>query len=84
MRAGVARRDGSLQRIRTARGAERLGPVERGETAADQELIPASAVLIEQQDGLSRRTGARAQARENATPESPSARLGHEPRALWA
>src|ERR1700738_1279613 len=34
-----------LQRILAIRPAELLGPLERRETAADQDLIPASAIL---------------------------------------
>ena len=38
--------------------------VERGQAAADQQLVPARAVLVEQQDRLARRADARARARE--------------------
>jgi hypothetical protein len=48
-----------LQRIRPARAAKLLRALERGETAADEELIPLPAVLIQEQDGLSRRAYAR-------------------------
>ncbi len=41
----------------------RLGAREGGEAAADQELVPARAVLIEQQDGLARGAGPRLEAR---------------------
>ena len=47
-----------------ARAAQRLGPLERGEPAADEQLIPARAVLVEQQDRLARRPDARAASRE--------------------
>src|SRR5438105_3277953 len=51
--------DGSLQGVGPERPAERLGALERGETTANEELIPARAVLIEQQDGLPRWTDPR-------------------------
>ncbi len=66
-RARMTGGDGGLQRI----GAEpvagllglRLGLSERSKAAADQQLVPARAVLVEQQDRLSRGTGPRLQAR---------------------
>jgi hypothetical protein len=61
-RARVARRDRGLQRVRPQRSAERFGARQRGEAAADEELVPARAVLVEQQDGLalaSTRAGSR-------------------------
>src|SRR2546422_11695283 len=36
-----------LKRVRAEGAAELLGAFERGETAADEELVPATAVLIE-------------------------------------
>ena len=62
-RAGVAGGDRGLQRVGAAGAAERLGALERGEAAADEQLIPARAVLIEQQDRLARRADARAEPR---------------------
>src|SRR5207248_10816868 len=62
-RSGVAGGDRSLQRIGAGRVAELLGAAERREPAPDEKLIPARAVLIEQQDGRAIRTGTRPQAR---------------------
>ena len=53
-RAGMAGGDGGLQRVRAVRAAERLGAVERGQAAADEQLVPARAVLVEQQHRLAR------------------------------
>src|SRR5438034_7931599 len=39
--------DCGLQRVRAKRAAELLSAFERGQTAADEELIPATAVLID-------------------------------------
>src|SRR5262245_16326005 len=47
--------DRSLQSVRAQRAPERLGTLERCETATDEELIPSRAVLLEERDGLSRR-----------------------------
>ena len=44
----------ACRRVRPAGAAERLRPRERGEPAPDQQLVPARAVLIEQQDRLAR------------------------------
>ena len=55
----VAGGDRGLQGVRARRPPERLGALERREAAADQQLIPARAVLIEQQDRLARRADAR-------------------------
>ena len=63
-RARVARGDRGLQRVRAARAAERLGALERREPAPDQQLVPARAVLIEQQDRLAVAADARARARD--------------------
>ena len=76
--ARVAGGDRGLQRVRARRAAEPLGALERGQPAADQQLVPARAVLVEQQDRLARRADARAQ---RATPGSPSAPPGRAPRA---
>jgi hypothetical protein len=46
--------DRGLERVRAERAAEILGTLECRETAMDEELVPTPAVLIEQQDGLSR------------------------------
>src|SRR5439155_512472 len=62
-RSRVAGGDRGLQRVRAERAAELLGPLECGETTMDEDVIPARAVLIEEQDGLSRRADARARAR---------------------
>ena len=53
-RAGVAGGDRGLERVGAGRAAELLGARERGEAATDQELVPARAVLVEEQDRLSR------------------------------
>src|SRR3989442_4654366 len=55
--------DRCLERVRAQPAAELLGTLERRETTTDEDVIPAPAVLIEQQDGLSRRADPRAQAR---------------------
>lgn len=55
--------DRGLERVRSKRATELLGPFKRGETTADEELIPQGAVLIEEQDGLPRRADPRPQAR---------------------
>ena len=57
-RAWQAAIDG-LQRVGAAAAAERLGPVERLQPAADQQQVPARAVLVEQQDRLALRADPR-------------------------
>src|SRR5271166_6307933 len=57
--ASVAGGNGGLQYVGTARAAELLSPLQRSQPAADQELIPARAVLVEEKDGFSGRAGAR-------------------------
>ena len=57
-RAGMARSNGCLHSVGTSRRAEFLGTLERCETTADEELVPARAVLIEEQNRLAG-TGAR-------------------------
>ena len=47
--------DRSLQRIGTRLATEGSGSVERGQTPADEDVIPASPVLIEQKDRLAGR-----------------------------
>src|SRR6266446_10630455 len=59
----VAGGDRGLERIRTEPSAELLGALERGETAAHEQVIPARAVLIEQEDRLARRADPRERAR---------------------
>ena len=49
-RAGVARGDRGLERVRTRPAAEALRLLERVKAAADQEPIPARAILVEEQD----------------------------------
>ena len=56
--------------------AERSARVERRQAAADQEPVPARAVLLDQQDRLPRRARSR---RASVTPAAPSARPGREP-----
>ena len=62
-RPRVAGGDRGLQRVGAEAAAEPLGALERGEPAADQQLVPARAVLVEQQHRLAARARARAQAR---------------------
>src|SRR6266581_7038516 len=62
-RARVADGDRRLECIRTEPAAEPLGALERRETAAHEQMIPARAVLIEQEDRLSRRADPRERAR---------------------
>ncbi len=62
-RSRVASGDGSLQCVWSPASAELSGAIERRETAPDEELIPARAVLIEQQNRLSRRANSRSRAR---------------------
>jgi hypothetical protein len=45
-RSRVARGDGGLERVWAGCAVEFFGAVERGETAVDEELIPAGAVLL--------------------------------------
>ena len=46
--------DGRLYPVRPKARAQLLGPLQCGETTTDEKLIPLRAVLIEQQNGLSR------------------------------
>jgi hypothetical protein len=55
--------DRGLQRVGPEHAPQLLGTLEGRQAATDEELIPASAVLIEQKDRLSRGPGPRAQAR---------------------
>ncbi len=56
-------RDRRLQRVGSEGAAQRLRALERGQPAVDQQLVPAAAVLREQQDrlalGIDARGGAR-------------------------
>ena len=52
-------RDRTLQRIKTAACAQLLRALQRGQATADQQLVPLGAILVQEQDGLSRRTHAR-------------------------
>ena len=58
-RPGVASRDRRLEGIRPERATERLRPGQGGEASPDQELVPAGAVLVEQEDRFAGRTEAR-------------------------
>ena len=58
----MTRRDRGLERVGTE-GAELLGAIEGGQTPVDEQVIPAGAVLIEEQDRIARGTGAGPQAR---------------------
>src|SRR2546428_8790771 len=62
-RARVTGGDCGLERVRPEPAAELLGALERGQTAAHEQVIPARAVLIEEQDRLSRRADPRTRAR---------------------
>ena len=53
----MARGDRGLQGVRAALAAELLGAIDRREAAPDEDLIPARAVLVEEQDGLSAGAG---------------------------
>ena len=57
-RARMTSSDRSLERVRARSFTELLRPLECGETTANEELVPERAILIEQQDGLARRTDA--------------------------
>src|SRR3954463_14269344 len=57
-RPRVAGGDGGLECVGASGAAELPGPFERRETPADEQLIPACTVLVEQKDGLSRRADA--------------------------
>src|SRR5213594_1159401 len=73
--------DRGLERVRAKRAAELLGAFERGETAVDEELIPATAVLIEEQNGLPRRADSCPQTRRldlHQRNEAPDLRLLRE------
>src|SRR5205809_1412515 len=80
-RTRVTGGDRGLERVRAKRAAELLGAFERGETAADEELIPATAVLIEEQNGLPRRADSCPQTRRlelDQRNEAPDLRLLRE------
>jgi hypothetical protein len=62
-RARVARRDRRLQRVGAALFAQRFGARQRREAAVNQQLIPARAILLQQQDGLAVRAHPRRGAR---------------------
>ena len=55
--------DGRLQCIRPERSAEPLGALERGQAPPDEQVVPATAILVEQPHRFARRTTPRAQAR---------------------
>jgi hypothetical protein len=55
--------DRGLERIPPEGAAQLLSTVKSGEAATDQELIPAGAVLVEEQDGLSSQAGSGPRAR---------------------
>ena len=58
-RARMTGRDARLDGVGPARPSERLRTFERRQTAADEHLVPAGAVLVQQQHRLTRRTDAR-------------------------
>src|SRR3546814_9302269 len=59
----MAGRDRRLQRVVAVGAAERLGTLQRGQPAADQQPVPVCAVLLEQQDRFAVRSHARLAAR---------------------
>ena len=59
----MARGDRRLQRVRAQRATEALRALERGEAAADQQPVPARAVLVREEDRLPRRPDPRPQPR---------------------
>ena len=61
--ARVACGDGRLQSVRSQIGGGFFGAVESGESAADEELIPKAAILVQKQNGLAVCGGARGKAR---------------------
>jgi hypothetical protein len=52
----MTRGDFGLEHVGSPGSANAQGPFERGEAAADEELIPQGAVLIEQENRFSRRS----------------------------
>ena len=62
-RACVAGGDRGLQRVRSVDAAESLGALQGGEAAADQELVPAGAVLLGKKNRRAIRRSARGQTR---------------------
>jgi len=63
VRAGVAGRDGGLKGVGAQCATKRFGALERGKAVAYEEMIPAGAILIEEQDRFAGRTDTRAGAR---------------------
>ena len=59
----MTRRDRRLQRVRTKRAAEFFRAIECGQSAVNQQLIPARSILIEQQDRLAVRADSRVRSR---------------------
>src|SRR5690349_11162531 len=57
--ASVAGGNGGLQSVRSGCGVRFFREVESGESAANEELIPKAAVLIEKENGLALCAGAR-------------------------
>src|SRR2546427_13235187 len=75
-RARVTGGDRGLERVGTEGAGELLGTLQRREPAAHEELVPARAILIGQQDGLTPRPDARAQARRLDLQQRLRARVG--------
>ncbi len=79
---GVARGDRGLERVRAEGMTEFLGACEGGESASNEDLIPAGAVLVEQEDGFARRAGPSSKARRLDLHQSDEAvdlrECGHE------
>src|SRR5207247_8555170 len=68
-RACVTGGDRGLERVGPERAAQPLGTLQRRETAPDEESVPARAVLIGPEDGLSRRADSGVQARALDPPQ---------------
>ena len=86
--SSMARGDRGLEAIGPEPSGKRLRPLQRGEPAPDEELVPASPILIEQEDRLSRRSDPGAQSggldlhqapRGHAPPTRSGAELREDP-----
>src|SRR5258705_7666412 len=59
----MTRGNGSLERVGSGGATKRFGTLERRQTAPDQQMIPAPAVLVQQQNRLTGRSHAGTNAR---------------------
>src|SRR5262249_5183076 len=71
--AGVAGGDGCLEDVGAGLGGELLGVCEGGEAAADEEAVPARAVLVEEEDGFTGGGDAGGEAGGPGSPEGDEA-----------